>query len=52
MKKFDLLSTSASLVILHNAKYRKNIDNINEILSIQKKVAKQDINHISMSSLL
>ncbi|MFA5455629.1 MAG: EAL domain-containing protein [Sulfurimonas sp.] len=52
MKKFDLLSTSASLVILHNAKQRKNIGNINEILSIQKKVAKQDVNHISMSSLL
>lgn len=52
MKKFDLLSTSASLVILHNAKQRKNIGNINEILSIQKKVAKQDINHVSMSSLL
>lgn len=52
MKKFDLLSTSASLVILHNAKQRRNIGNINEILSIQKKVAKQDVNHISMSSLL
>lgn len=52
MKIFDLLSTSASLVILHNAKQRRNIGNINEILSIQKKVAKQDINHVSMSSLL
>lgn len=52
MKKFDLLGASASLVIMHNAKQRKNIGNINEILSIQKKVAKQDVNHISMSSLL
>lgn len=52
MKKFDLLSASASLVIMHNARERKNIGNINEILSIQKKVAKQDINHLSMSSLL
>ncbi|MDQ1244218.1 MAG: hypothetical protein QG565_558 [Campylobacterota bacterium] len=52
IKKFDLLSASASLVILRNARERKNIGNINEILSIQKKVAKQDINHISMSSLL
>ncbi|MFA5233176.1 MAG: GGDEF domain-containing protein [Sulfurimonas sp.] len=52
IKKFDLLSASVSLVVMYNARARKNIGNINEILSIQKKVAKQDINHISMSSLL
>ncbi len=52
LKKFALLSASASLVIMHDTKCKKNINNINEILSIQKKVAKQDCNHISMSSLL
>lgn len=51
-KKFALLTTSASLVIIRDTTNKRNIENINEILSIQKKVAKQDSNHISMSTIL
>ena len=51
-KKFPLLTVSASIVILNQHTKNRNIDNINKILSLQKKVAKEEVNHISMSSVL
>ncbi|WP_455756905.1 EAL domain-containing protein [Sulfurimonas sp.] len=51
-KKFPLLTVSASSVILgKNTKYR-SLENINNILSVEKKVAKNSKEHISISSLL
>lgn len=51
-KRFPLLNVSAALVILHNNTKNRSIENINTILSIEKKVAKKEFQHISISSLL
>ncbi|HEY9203912.1 MAG TPA: GGDEF domain-containing protein [Sulfurimonas sp.] len=51
-KKFPLLCVSASLLIVRNGANKRSADGINTILSIQKKVAKQDSSHISISCLL
>ncbi|WP_229860130.1 GGDEF domain-containing protein [Candidatus Sulfurimonas baltica] len=51
-KEFPLLSVSASLLVIHKKTRKRSLENINQILSVQKKVAKQDTNRISMSCLL
>ncbi len=51
-KQFDLLSVSASILILHSNTKKRYVENINGILSVQKKVAKYEIEHISISCLL
>lgn len=52
IKNFPLLSVSASLLIIHKNSKERCVENINNILSIQKKVAKKEEKSISMSSLL
>ena len=51
-KEFPLLSVSSAILILTKNTKNREIEKINEILSIQKKVAKAEPNHISMSTLL
>lgn len=51
-KEFPLLDASASLLIIRDTTDKRSTDNINEILSIQKKVAKKEKDHISISTLL
>ena len=51
-KKFPLLTVSASIISLHTNKSRRTINNINNILSTQKKIAKQASNNIAISSLI
>jgi len=51
-KKFPLLSVSASILVVHKKTKQRCLSNINNILAIQKKVAKTEFKHISMSSLL
>ncbi|MGE4396108.1 MAG: GGDEF domain-containing protein [Sulfurimonas sp.] len=51
-KRFPLLCVSASLLIVRNDTNKRSADSINTILSIQKKVAKQESGHISISCLL
>ena len=50
--KFPLLTASASLLIIHKKTKSRSLEYINNILSAQKKVAKNDSKHISISSLL
>ncbi len=50
--RFPLLCVSASLLIICDNTSKRSADSINNILSIQKKVAKQESSHISISSLL
>lgn len=50
--KFPLLTASASLLIIHKNTKSRSLEYINSILSAQKKVAKNDLKHISISSLL
>lgn len=50
--KFPLLTASASLLIIHKNTKSRSLECINSILSAQKKVAKNDSKHISISSLL
>ena len=50
---FPLLTVSASIVVTNQNKQRNNFSNVlNEILSLQKKVAKTDPHHIAISSIL
>jgi len=51
-KKFPLLTVSASVVILRKITKDRSLENINNILSVEKKVAKNSYEHISISSLL
>lgn len=52
MKNFPLLGVSISIVILRkNARY-KSAKDINTVLSLQKKYAKNEEQHISISSLM
>jgi len=51
VKKFPLLNVSASLLLTNeNSSY--NTSTINEILSLQKKVAKNESSHIAISCLI
>jgi diguanylate cyclase (GGDEF)-like protein len=52
IKEFPLLTVSASIVIIHKNTKNRYSRNINEVLSSQKKVAKHEYNHLSISSLL
>jgi GGDEF domain-containing protein len=51
IKNFPLLSVSASIILTHE-RSRYNTNALNEILSLQKKVAKMEASHIAISSLL
>lgn len=51
-KKFPLLTVSASVLILEHETEKRSSENINKVLSSQKKVAKNEPEHISISSLL
>ncbi|MDT8338630.1 MAG: GGDEF domain-containing protein [Sulfurimonas sp.] len=51
-KRFPLLCVSASVLVVRSNASRRNADHINNILSLQKKVAKQESSHISISCLL
>jgi len=51
-KKFPLLSVSASVLMVRNSSKKRDVDTLNEIFSFQKKVAKQEANHISISCML
>ncbi|MGE4419614.1 MAG: GGDEF domain-containing protein [Sulfurimonas sp.] len=51
-KKFPLLCTSAALLVVRRNTTKRSADYLNDILSLQKKVAKQESNHISISCLL
>jgi diguanylate cyclase (GGDEF)-like protein len=51
-KKFPLLSVSASVLIVGQKTLHRSVKNINETLSLQKKAAKNDVKHLSISYLL
>ena len=51
-RKFPLLTVSASILIIHKNTKKRCLTNINSILSLQKKVAKNDTTHLSISCLL
>ena len=50
-KKFDLLSVSASVIVV-KSKTRRDLESINQVLSSQKKIAKKDQGKLCISSLL
>jgi diguanylate cyclase (GGDEF)-like protein len=52
VKNFPLLTVSASLLIIHKNTKDRCLEDINNILSIQKKVAKKEEKSISISTLL
>ncbi|OHD94382.1 MAG: diguanylate phosphodiesterase [Sulfurimonas sp. GWF2_37_8] len=52
MKIFPLLSVSASIVIVKENKSKKCLKTLNAVLSLQKKYAKNERNHLCMSSLI
>ncbi|MFT5835254.1 MAG: diguanylate cyclase (GGDEF)-like protein [Sulfurimonas sp.] len=51
-KCFPLLTVSASILVICENSNKRSITNINDILSVQKKVAKNDSSHISLSSMI
>lgn len=51
-KRFSLLTVSASVVIIEEKSKYKSLNTIHSILSSQKKVAKEELQHVSISSLL
>ncbi len=51
-KEFPLLTVSASVLIIHKKSKQRCINNINNILSLQKKVAKNELSHVSLSSMV
>ncbi|MDX9757467.1 MAG: GGDEF domain-containing protein [Sulfurimonas sp.] len=51
-KEFPLLSVSASMLIVRSQTEKRGIDILNTIFSSQKKVAKQESSHISLSCML
>ncbi|MFT7004198.1 MAG: diguanylate cyclase (GGDEF)-like protein [Sulfurimonas sp.] len=51
-KKFELLTVSASILIVHKKTKSRCISKINNILSTQKKVAKNELSHVSITSML
>ena len=53
VQKFPLLSVSASIVVVNQERVNNNLaDTLNELLALQKKVAKAEPKHIAISSLL
>lgn len=51
-RKFPLVTVSASVLFLRNKTKNRNLNNLNAVLSSQKKVAKDEINHLAISTLL
>ncbi len=51
-KQFPLLTVSASILLVHPKTKKRSISNLNDILSIQKKVAKYASNNMAISTLL
>jgi diguanylate cyclase (GGDEF)-like protein len=51
-KEFSLLSVSASMLVVRSQTEKRDIETLNEIFSSQKKVAKQESSHISLSCML
>jgi len=51
-KIFPLLSVSASVLVIRNNSVKKTSENIHKILSLQKKVAKGEINKMALSILI
>lgn len=51
-KTFPLLTVSASVLMIDKKTKKRCQDSINKILSVQKKVAKTESSHISISTLL
>lgn len=51
-KNFPLLTVSASILIIGSNTKKRCQESINKILSIQKKVAKEEAGHLSISTLL
>ncbi|MEA2098877.1 MAG: GGDEF domain-containing protein [Campylobacterota bacterium] len=51
-KNFPLLTVSISILILNKHSTKRSPQNINDVLSVQKKVAKDEPKHISISNLL
>ncbi|MDA7817626.1 GGDEF domain-containing protein [Sulfurimonas sp.] len=51
-KRFPLLTVSASILVINQRAQYRCIDSMNKILSMQKKIAKNDLSHISISSML
>lgn len=51
-KKFPLLTVSASTLIIDKHTKKRSLKDINNILSMQKKVAKHEPGHIALSNLL
>ncbi|MFA6197262.1 MAG: GGDEF domain-containing protein [Sulfurimonas sp.] len=52
IKEFPMLTVSASIVLILEKTKNRFSKNINEVLSSQKKVAKHEYNHLSISTLL
>ena len=51
-KKFPLVTVSASIVIVNSKTKDRSLKTINKILAEQKKVAKNDTNHLAISAIL
>ena len=51
-KKFPLLTVSASILSIHSNTSKRSPSNMNDVLSMQKKVAKQALNNIAISTLI
>lgn len=51
-KNFPLLTVSASILIIHKNSKKRCITKINNILSSQKKVAKSELSHMSLSCMI
>jgi len=51
-KKFPLLCVSASIILITEKTEDRSVENMNAILSLQKKVAKSEPKHIALSSVL
>ena len=51
-KTFPLVAVSASVILITDKTKNRNLNNLNSVLSSQKKVAKKESNHLAISSLL
>jgi len=51
-KKFPLMSVSAAIVEINEKCKNRSVEHINHVLSSEKKVAKKEIEHISISTLI
>ncbi len=52
LREFPLLTVSASALIISEKTKDRSLKNINKVLSLQKKVAKEQDSHLAISSLL